>query len=208
MEHEFRQLIRHARRRGLRARDCSMTPTSRPKPCAPCGDRITPAAELILPGIHLDVVAFGCTSASMELGEEEVFRQIRQGTSRGCLHHAGHRRLRRVQGARCTAHRRADALRAGGQRRRARLSEPAWRRGRGLRHVRQARRPGRRAHLGGLDRRRDRDAGAQRPAGCDLHLVHQPAARRSRSRRSRQRSACRSRPAITRWPGIACACRG
>jgi maleate isomerase len=39
-------------------------------------DRIAPAAELILPSLHLDVVAFGCTSASMTLGEEEVFRQI------------------------------------------------------------------------------------------------------------------------------------
>jgi maleate isomerase len=42
------------------------------------GDRITPATELLLPGLHLDVVAFGCTSASMELGEEEIFRQIRR----------------------------------------------------------------------------------------------------------------------------------
>ena len=40
------------------------------------GERIAPAAALILPGVKLDVVAFGCTSASMELGEDEVFRQI------------------------------------------------------------------------------------------------------------------------------------
>ena len=40
------------------------------------GDRIAPATELILPAMHLDVVAFGCTSASMTLGEAEVFRQI------------------------------------------------------------------------------------------------------------------------------------
>src|SRR6201999_2044586 len=32
--------------------------------------------ELILPSMHLDVMAFGCTSASMALGEEEIFRQI------------------------------------------------------------------------------------------------------------------------------------
>ncbi len=37
---------------------------------------ITPATELILPGCKLDVVAFGCTSASMELGEEVIFREI------------------------------------------------------------------------------------------------------------------------------------
>ena len=57
-------------------RGCSTTPTSRRRRCARCGERIAPAAELILPSMHLDVVAFGCTSASMALGEAEVFRQI------------------------------------------------------------------------------------------------------------------------------------
>lgn len=39
--------------------------------------RITEAASLILPGLPLDVVAFGCTSASMVIGEERVFETIR-----------------------------------------------------------------------------------------------------------------------------------
>jgi maleate isomerase len=34
--------------------------------------------ELIRPGEHLDVVAFGCTSASMVLGEAKVFERIRE----------------------------------------------------------------------------------------------------------------------------------
>jgi len=38
--------------------------------------RITQASDVILPGCHLDVVAFGCTSASIVLGEEQIFRQI------------------------------------------------------------------------------------------------------------------------------------
>ncbi len=38
--------------------------------------RITQASEVILPGCHLDVVAYGCTSASIVLGEEQIFRQI------------------------------------------------------------------------------------------------------------------------------------
>ena len=42
------------------------------------GPRIAPATALILPDIKLDVVAFGCTSASMELGEEAVFAEIRR----------------------------------------------------------------------------------------------------------------------------------
>jgi maleate isomerase len=40
--------------------------------------RIAPAAGLILPGNPLDAIAFGCTSASMAIGEEEVFARIRE----------------------------------------------------------------------------------------------------------------------------------
>jgi maleate isomerase len=39
--------------------------------------RIATAADLILPGSELDVVAYGCTSASMAIGEEKVFEKIR-----------------------------------------------------------------------------------------------------------------------------------
>jgi len=39
--------------------------------------RIAAAADLILPGNPLDVVAYGCTSASMAIGEEKVFERIR-----------------------------------------------------------------------------------------------------------------------------------
>jgi maleate isomerase len=39
--------------------------------------RIATAADLILPGSEIDVVAFGCTSASMAIGEEKVFENIR-----------------------------------------------------------------------------------------------------------------------------------
>jgi maleate isomerase len=40
--------------------------------------RLVAATELILPGLPLDVVAFGCTSASMVIGEEQVFARIRE----------------------------------------------------------------------------------------------------------------------------------
>lgn len=40
--------------------------------------RIADTTSLILPGEDLDVVAFGCTSASMVIGEENVFAQIRK----------------------------------------------------------------------------------------------------------------------------------
>jgi maleate isomerase len=39
--------------------------------------RIAASADLILPGARLDVVAYGCTSASMAIGEEKVFERIR-----------------------------------------------------------------------------------------------------------------------------------
>lgn len=37
---------------------------------------IAPGTELILPGLPLDVVAFGCTSATMTLGEDVIFEEI------------------------------------------------------------------------------------------------------------------------------------
>jgi maleate isomerase len=39
--------------------------------------RLVAATEVILPGMPLGVVAFGCTSASMVIGEERVFELIR-----------------------------------------------------------------------------------------------------------------------------------
>ncbi len=44
--------------------------------------RLAEAAGLILPGLPLDVVGFGCTSASMVIGEERVFELI-QGARPG-----------------------------------------------------------------------------------------------------------------------------
>ncbi len=75
MEHEFRQLVRLSGVAVYAARlfnDNDITPDT----LRAMRDRIAPATELILPSMHLDVVAFGCTSASMALGEEEIFRQI------------------------------------------------------------------------------------------------------------------------------------
>ena len=40
--------------------------------------RITQAVDDILPGGQLDVVAYACTSATMAIGEDEVFARIRQ----------------------------------------------------------------------------------------------------------------------------------
>ncbi|MEM7426834.1 MAG: Asp/Glu racemase [Pseudomonadota bacterium] len=40
--------------------------------------RMKDTADLILPGADLDVLAFGCTSASMAIGEERVFELLQQ----------------------------------------------------------------------------------------------------------------------------------
>jgi maleate isomerase len=77
MEHEFRHLIRPPGVAVYGARlfnDADITPDT----LRAIGDRIAPATALLLPGIRLDVVAFGCTSASMALGEQAVFREIRR----------------------------------------------------------------------------------------------------------------------------------
>ncbi len=75
MEHEFRRLVCQDGVALYESRlwnDNDITPAT----LRAMRERIAPAAKLILPGVKLDVVAFGCTSASMELGEDEVFRQI------------------------------------------------------------------------------------------------------------------------------------
>jgi len=77
MEHEFRHLIRL---RGVAVYGARLYNDNEvtPRTLRAMRDLIAPATELILPSMPLDVVAFGCTSASMALGEEEVFRQIRR----------------------------------------------------------------------------------------------------------------------------------
>jgi maleate isomerase len=77
MEHEFRQLLHQPGVAVYQSRlfnDSEITLET----LRAIGPRIAPCAELILPGIRLDVVAFGCTSATMTLGEEAVFAEIRK----------------------------------------------------------------------------------------------------------------------------------
>ena len=77
IEHEVRKLlaidgvaVHHSRI----SNDSRITPSSLKAMEA----RITEAADVILPGMPLDVVAFACTSASMVIGEERVFETIRK----------------------------------------------------------------------------------------------------------------------------------
>lgn len=77
LEHEYRSLIRAPGIAFYEARlfnDADITPET----LRAIGPRIAPCTELILPGLPLDVVAFGCTSATMTLGEDYVFDEIRK----------------------------------------------------------------------------------------------------------------------------------
>ena len=77
MEHEFRRILRQDGVAFYESRlfnDNDITPAT----LRAMQSRIAPAADLILPSMRLDVVAFGCTSAAMELGEETVFEELRK----------------------------------------------------------------------------------------------------------------------------------
>jgi maleate isomerase len=77
MEHEFRALVREPGVAVYKTRvfnDHDITPET----LRAIGPRIAPSVALILPNIPLHVVAFGCTSATMTLGEDAVFAEIRK----------------------------------------------------------------------------------------------------------------------------------
>lgn len=77
IEHEFRQMLDLPGVAFFEARiknDVVVTPDT----LMAMRERIADTASLILPGEKLDVMAFGCTSASMVIGEENVFAEIRK----------------------------------------------------------------------------------------------------------------------------------
>ena len=75
LEHEFRELIRIPGVAFYEARVFNENDIT-PETLRAIGPRIAPTLDLILPGVKLDVVGFGCTSATMTLGEEAVFAEI------------------------------------------------------------------------------------------------------------------------------------
>lgn len=76
LEHEFRAVLARSPGVALYVARLWNDTTITPATLAAMEGRITPAAELLLPGDRFDVVAFGCTSASMILGEGRVFELI------------------------------------------------------------------------------------------------------------------------------------
>ncbi len=77
LEHEFRRLLDLpgvAFYESRIANDNQITPET----LQAMAGRLGEAAALILPGLPLDVIAFGCTSAAMVIGEDRVFELIRR----------------------------------------------------------------------------------------------------------------------------------
>jgi len=77
LEYEFRQIF-DLPGVGLYQSRIYNDNTITPETLSAMEGRITQASDLILPGCNLDVVAYGCTSASIVLGEEQIFKQIRK----------------------------------------------------------------------------------------------------------------------------------
>lgn len=77
IEHEWRQMIDLPGVAFYEARMFNSPEINAQTLAAMEGD-IAPAVALIRPGERLDVVAFGCTSGAMVIGEEAVFARIRE----------------------------------------------------------------------------------------------------------------------------------
>src|SRR5215471_8828709 len=77
VEHEFRQMlaIEGVAFYNTRIRNAAEI---NPATLAEMEKDMAGAAGLILPGSRLDVVAYGCTSGTVVIGEENIFRRIRE----------------------------------------------------------------------------------------------------------------------------------
>ncbi len=75
VEHEFRKIFTIPDVDYYEARIKNSTAIT-PESLAAMGPLITDTVDLILPGDKLDVVAFGCTSASMVMGAEAITKRI------------------------------------------------------------------------------------------------------------------------------------
>jgi maleate isomerase len=77
IEHEWRRLLTQDGVAFYESRVLN-SPDITPERLAEMEERIASAVALIRPAERIDVVAFGCTSASMVIGEENVFARIHE----------------------------------------------------------------------------------------------------------------------------------
>lgn len=77
IEHEWRQVFSEVEGAALYQSRILNDNEITPETLKAMEPRIVECTEVITPGTPLDVVAYGCTSASMAIGEEKVFENIR-----------------------------------------------------------------------------------------------------------------------------------
>ena len=78
IEHEYHQVLAGLEGVTVYGSRVKNDPSITPETLAAMETRLAAACDLILPGVPLDVVAYGCTSASMVIGEEKVFDRIHE----------------------------------------------------------------------------------------------------------------------------------
>jgi len=78
LEYEWRHIFANLDGVALYANRIYNSVTINAKTLAEMEARMTQVAELILPGTPLDVVAYGCTSGTVVIGEDKVFARIRE----------------------------------------------------------------------------------------------------------------------------------
>jgi maleate isomerase len=79
IEHEFRLVLGGLDGVALYQSRIRNDPQITPETLRSMDGRIADSASVILPGMPLAVVAYGCTSATMVLGEERIFQRIAEG---------------------------------------------------------------------------------------------------------------------------------
>jgi maleate isomerase len=77
IEHEWRKIMTELKGVALYQSRILNDAQITPETLRAMEPRIAASTDVILPGGELDVVAYGCTSASMAIGEEKVFEKIR-----------------------------------------------------------------------------------------------------------------------------------
>ena len=78
IEHEWRQIFAAAPGAALYHSRIYNDNQITPETLRAMEPRIRDCAAVFLPGAKMDVIAYGCTSASMAIGEEKVFERIRE----------------------------------------------------------------------------------------------------------------------------------
>lgn len=78
IEHEFHRVVGGLEGVTVYGSRVRNDPRITPETLALMESRIAEAADLILPGLPLDVVGYGCTSASMVIGEDKVAERIHE----------------------------------------------------------------------------------------------------------------------------------